>query len=223
MVGYIYLIVNKLNGKTYIGQRRTKKNYNLDSYMGSGVWLKNAKNKYGLENFEKFLIQYCNSEEELNKKEIFWIAEYRKRGKAEYNIADGGVSDIGSIGRQHISNALMGHIVSEETKQKMSETRKKRHIEPWNKGKNGVQHGHKPTEEQILQLIEYNKTRVLSEDTLKKMSESHKGKTPWNKGKTGVQKAWNKGVHHSEKTKNKISESKKGKHWKLVDGKRVYY
>ena len=27
----------------------------------------------------------------------------------------------------------------------------------------------------------------------------------------------------NEETKKKISEAKKGKHWKLIDGKRVYY
>lgn len=33
-----------------------------------------------------------------------------------------------------------------------------------------------------------------SQETIKKVSESLKGKTPWNKGKKGVMKAWNKGV-----------------------------
>ena len=37
------------------------------------------------------------------------------------------------------------------------------------------------------------------------MSEAHKGKASWNKGKKGM------------------STSCKGKHWKLVDGKRVWY
>lgn len=48
-----------------------------------------------------------------------------------------------------------------------------------------------------------------SNETKQKISESHKGK------------------HHSEETRNKISEANKGKHkdkhWKLVDGKRVWY
>lgn len=39
--------------------------------MGSGKHLKFAINKYGIENFEKFLVQYCNSKEELDKQEIF--------------------------------------------------------------------------------------------------------------------------------------------------------
>ena len=80
---YIYLIVNKINGNTYVGQHKSS-NWQ-DKYMGSGKLLKRAKKKYGIENFEKFLIQYCNSKEEADKAEIFWVAEYRKRGKAEYN------------------------------------------------------------------------------------------------------------------------------------------
>ena len=39
--------------------------------------------KYGKENFEKFFIQYCETRKELDNQEIFWITEYRKRGKAE--------------------------------------------------------------------------------------------------------------------------------------------
>ena len=46
-LGYIYLIVNKLNGKTYIGQKRLyTKEWHNDNYMGSGKHLKCAQNKY---------------------------------------------------------------------------------------------------------------------------------------------------------------------------------
>ena len=72
MVYYIYLILNRVNGKTYIGQRRSNLEWNEDKYMGSGVALKSAKEKYGIENFEKFLIQHCYSKEELNKAEKFY-------------------------------------------------------------------------------------------------------------------------------------------------------
>lgn len=33
---YIYLIVNKVNGKTYVGQRESSKQWYEDKYMGSG-------------------------------------------------------------------------------------------------------------------------------------------------------------------------------------------
>lgn len=43
-----------------------------------------------------------------------------------------------------------------------------------------------------------------------------KGKIiPWNKGKKGVQVAWNIGKFWPEKTKQKMSLSKKGKHYSL--------
>lgn len=91
MYGYIYFIVNNISGKTYIGKRKLyNKKWNEDGYMGSGKKLKPDIKKYGKENFEKFLITYTSSEEDACEKEQFWIAEYRKRGKAEYNIADGG-------------------------------------------------------------------------------------------------------------------------------------
>ena len=63
------------------------------------------------------------------------------------------------------------------------------------------------------------KREPFSEEWRQKMSESHKGKEGWNKGKP-----------RSEETKRKLSEAMKGKshniklrHWKLVDGKRVWY
>ena len=112
MYGYIYLIVNKIDGKTYVGKHKLyNKKWNEDDYMGSGTKLKPAQKKYGIENFEKFLITYTYSEEDACEKEKFWIAEYRRRGKAEYNIADGG--DGGLIGTW-----------TEERKKKASNSRK---------------------------------------------------------------------------------------------------
>ena len=43
----------------------------------------------------------------------------------------------------------------------------------------------------------------------------------WNKGKKGLQNAWNKGIHMTEEQKNKLSESRKGKHYiKLSEAKK---
>ena len=228
---YIYLIVNKVNGKTYVGQRKSSKEWYEDKYMGSGKLLKLAKKKHGIENFEKFLIQYCYSKEETDKAEKFWITEYRSRGKAEYNIADGGQG-----------GGFKGRHLSEETKRKLSEANKGQI--PWNKGKTGI------FSESVLQKIgeahkgiePANKGKKMSEEAKRKMSEAHRGKPAPNKGKHYTEEtkrkmseahrgqiSWNKGKKMSEETKRKMSEARKGispankgKHLKLVDGKREY-
>lgn len=98
---YIYEITNNLNGKTYIGQRRCPKNITpeTDKYMGSGVILKQAFEKYGKENFSKTILESgIETKKEVDKREIYWIAEYKKIGKAEYNISIGGTG--GNLGEE---------------------------------------------------------------------------------------------------------------------------
>ena len=191
---YIYLIVNKVNGKTYVGQRKSSKEYYKDNYMGSGKLLIKAKKKYGIENFEKFLIQYCYSKEETDKAERFWINEYRSRGKAEYNIADGGQGG-GFKGRHH----------SEESKIKTSESCKEVFKSEVVKQKLSKAHeGNRFSDEHKRNLSESlkgkNKGKHHSEETKRKISDSMKGdKNPFY------------GKQHSDETKLKISESKKGK------------
>lgn len=125
---YIYEITNIVNGKNYIGQHKYK---TLDDdYMGSGKYLAKAKLKYGIENFVKRIIEYgIETREEADKREIFWIAEYKKIGKAEYNISKGGgtlpsFSEY-SIEKQNqikknMSKAQTGRKHTEATKIKMS-------------------------------------------------------------------------------------------------------
>lgn len=83
---------------------------------------------------------------------------------------------------------------------------------------------HRPAEELIFlrsaeHMSLHQKDKHPSEEARRKNSETHKG-----------QKAWNKGKQLSEEVRHKMSEAKKGKsnafkgkHWKLVDGKRVWY
>ena len=84
---------------------------------------------------------------------------------------------------------FMGKHHTEETKMRMSKTRK---------GNNHPMYG-----------------KHHSEESRKKMSENRKGHIPWNKGATGIfagEKHWNYGKHLSDETKKKISASKKGRH-----------
>ena len=61
----IYKTTNLVNGKIYIGQDKN----NNPAYLGSGKILHLAFQKYGLENFNKEILEVCKSVEDLNEKE----------------------------------------------------------------------------------------------------------------------------------------------------------
>jgi GIY-YIG catalytic domain. len=83
----VYKITNKQNNKIYIG--KTKENN--DDYFGSGLLIKRAIKKYGIENFTKEIIEICLNEEQLNEREMFWINEFNSTNKnIGYNITSGG-------------------------------------------------------------------------------------------------------------------------------------
>lgn len=170
MYGYIYLIVNNINGKTYVGKRKfrsSNQKWSTDGYMGSGSHLKNSQDKYGIKNFSKFLITWTYSEEDACEKEKFWIAEYRSRGKAEYNIEAGGQGgyhgNICEETRKKISKAMKGKKLaprSEEHRRKISEANKGKHF----------------SEETRRKLSEAKKGKYPSKETRRKLSEAKKGK-----------------------------------------------
>lgn len=82
---YIYRITNNINGKTYIGQHKYKRLN--DSYMGSGIRLKNAIKKYGKKSFSKEIL-YCDiyRQDTADSIEQYAIHKY----KPEYNLSKGG-------------------------------------------------------------------------------------------------------------------------------------
>lgn len=85
--GYVYQIKNTVNGKTYIGLRKLSRDNSWRGYMGSGVLIKQAIDKYGKEKFIKSFLGYAYSQEELYKLEKILIEDAKSKGKADYNLA----------------------------------------------------------------------------------------------------------------------------------------
>lgn len=123
----IYKIINTVNGKIYIGKNSTSD----PEYMGSGVVLFKAKAKYGIEAFEKVIVEdNIKSEELLNEREIYWIAKYDATNpEIGYNRAPGGEGNTGkwngdSLSDEHvakISKAMKGREI--KWADKLSEAR----------------------------------------------------------------------------------------------------
>lgn len=182
----IYMHINKINGKTYIGQtsQRPEKRWDNGKGYKTSPRFYNAIQKYGWENFEhKILYTNCLLEE-ANYLEQMLIKKYKTYDENfGYNITKGGKN--------------FHH--SEETKKKIGEAN---HI---------ALQGHRWSEEQHKLMSEkfagagnpfYGKTHT--QETKDLISEHRKGKVA---GKNHPMY----GKHHSEETLQKISDSRKAK------------
>ncbi len=87
----IYKITNKINDKIYIGQTiRSLEERVKEHKRKKNCSLYKAFNKYGIENFDFEIIEKCNSTEEMNEKEIYWIKYYDCLMPKGYNLCEGG-------------------------------------------------------------------------------------------------------------------------------------
>jgi group I intron endonuclease len=153
----IYKTTNLVNGKFYIG----KDAKNKTDYLGSGIILKYAIEKYGEENFTKQILQECKTQNELNDAEIYWIEFYNATDKKiGYNIALGGAGgdtysnnpnlDIIKLKFAGENNPFYGKTHTQESKDKIRDSRLGK--KAWNSGKK----------------------LIYSKETLEKMSSSKK-------------------------------------------------
>lgn len=102
----IYKITNLINGKYYIGRHSTE-NIN-DPYMGSGIGIKNAIKKYGVENFTKEIIATASTSEELWDLEKEIVNEAVVKDPNSYNNAYGGKHYLHGL-KQYDYNAFIEH------------------------------------------------------------------------------------------------------------------
>lgn len=73
-MGFIYIWENKIDSKRYIGKCQGSPE---SSYLGSGKYFKRAVRKYGIENFERKIIELCDDPTELTQREQYWLDYYR--------------------------------------------------------------------------------------------------------------------------------------------------
>lgn len=191
---FIYQIKNSKTGKCYIGQttdfkRRKREHLNeLRKHKHSNLYLQNAFDKYGEDSFEFTILEECEKEQ-ANDREIFWLNNFGGFASSNnYNLCQaGGAKGISEETREKLRSRIM----SEETRRKISESRK------------GIKLN--LTDERRRQISESNRQRFTgkkhTEESKRKMSETLKARAK-------NHPAWGMtGKHHSEETKKKISES----------------
>jgi len=153
----IYKAQNKITGKIYIGQTIYNLNIRIAQHLRGkrNHSFSNALKKYGIQSFEFSIIDSTLLREIADEKEKYWIKFYRCKAPEGYNLTDGGSSKFR---------------VSEETKKKMSKTRKGMIIGP-------------PSDETKRKISNAtwgkkhpHKGHPCSKETRKKMSTSNLGK-----------------------------------------------
>ena len=230
MYGYIYETYDTLKNKYYIGKHHSEK-YD-ENYFGSGKIICNIIRKRK-ETLTNKIICWCNSLEELNEKEKYYIQQYNSLSPNGYNISLGG--DGGCHFQKH----------SDESKQKMRE--KQLGIPSPFKGKHFTDEQREKISQKVKEAFANGKGQNIdrksywTEENRKKKSEQMKGKEPWCKGKkmsnefkektrNGVKKFYKEhyneiytdeyrkylgsfhiGHKHSEETKEKIRQGNIGK------------
>lgn len=152
MVGYIYLIIDLLTRKKYVGKHHYHKPELDPNYHGSGRIIKRLYKKRP-ETLKMEYIKTCYSEEELNEWEKYFIFVFNTLHPNGYNLTEGGDGGIKceEINRK-ISETLKGRPSpmkgkhhSDEVRKKMSESRK---------GENSPFFGKHLSEESIIKRTE---------------------------------------------------------------------
>lgn len=91
----IYKITNLITNKFYIGKHQTK-NLN-DNYFGSGILLKRAIEKYGIDNFTKEILEVYDQEWKMNLAERILIVPDIE---ISYNLCEGGKGGWNYVNRE---------------------------------------------------------------------------------------------------------------------------
>lgn len=190
----VYKAENLINKKVYVGRTvhpiedRQWGHVNAAKKNSKTVF-HNAIRKHGADNFQFSVLCQCDSYEEMNEKEKYFISLLNSQIPNGYNMTPGGdglpkgwkspmkgIHFLSDEAKEKISKSLMGKKQSEETRKKRRESLKQSYAEgrriSWNKG-------------------------LTKETNASVKAQSSNGHVAWNKGLKGFLKGrvtWNKGL-----------------------------
>lgn len=210
---YIYRITNMINGKVYLGQTKNPLN-RWSSHKSASLKpekyrtiISSALSKHGLDNFLFEIIITCKTQEDTDIIEEICINQYNSRDRSlGYNLRPGG-------------ETISGWHHSEETKNKISIANSG--PRPASQGENNPFFGKHHSDESKQKIAAANYGKSPSEETRKKIGIKSAGRTYSDETKE-KHRIYQTGKKYSSESKAKMSKAKKGRTWKLIDGKRKW-
>ena len=200
MYGYVYKTTNLINGKIYIGQHKSE---SFDeNYYGSGRYLRNAVNKYGIDKFSVEIIDVAQDKSALNLLEKKWIRFYRKRGCAMYNIANGGEG-----------GDVFSGLSDEDKRRRNDKLRKNSYFATLSLEESSEMH------KRAWETRRRNGNDKFSEEYKRKISDGHKGHIVSEKTRQKLSQV-NLGKKLSEEHKEKIRQANLGKQHNMTESGR---
>lgn len=216
--GFVYLITNLTTGKMYIGRKyfwsrikRKKRRVTMESdwklYYGSSVELQEDVSSLGESQFRREILSlhktrgatnYAEIEEQINRRVIFDAAYYNKSINGKYHNVCLNESEFLWVREESWHSAEWRRRQSEFMKKRMSNII---HIT------NGKENKQIPKDSDIPDGWRRGMTKPNQSDAIKKAWEQG---AYANRKKPSVP-VWNKGIPSTQETRNKISESLKGR------------
>lgn len=92
----IYKITDGTNGMVYVGQTTRTAEERFKEHMQADSLLGRAIRKHGVENFKLEILEKCETLEQLNEREPYWIAFFNCIYPNGYNLVSGGNNAIPS-------------------------------------------------------------------------------------------------------------------------------
>ena len=123
----VYKITNLLNGKVYVGQTVRTLEARIDQHKRrTKSAISQAIGKYGWENFKVEVLEECETQEELNEREKFWIKFFDCIAPKGYNLNEGGRGGkVSEIAKKHMSESQQVRFSNPAEHEKLSKAQKK--------------------------------------------------------------------------------------------------
>ena len=96
--GIVYLIVDTVNGKMYVGQTTKTLKWRFNQHARcKKTLISQAIHEHKRKKFTRHVLKECKSKVELNAWEMFFIAALKTKAPLGYNCTDGGEGTAGCI------------------------------------------------------------------------------------------------------------------------------